>query len=127
VYAPRARTTVRHPERGARHIAVAGKLRAEGVKRGVPDLCLPVPQGAFHGLFVELKTETGRATPEQRQWIETLRRLGYRAEICHGWDAAREVISSYLGMTSAPAPRNPAHVVAATIVDEYDLSAEREL
>lgn len=30
------------PNGGSRHKAEAGRLRAEGVKAGVPDLCLPV-------------------------------------------------------------------------------------
>ncbi len=32
------------PNGGDRHKAVAAKLSAEGVKSGVPDLCLPVPR-----------------------------------------------------------------------------------
>src|SRR5699024_826416 len=43
------------PNGGARNIVVARKLKAEGVQRGVPDLCLPVPRGPYHGLYIELK------------------------------------------------------------------------
>ena len=39
------------PNGGARSKATAGRLKAEGVKPGVPDLCLPVPRGAYHGLL----------------------------------------------------------------------------
>jgi len=34
---------------GHRHKAVGRRLKAEGVKRGVPDICLPVPRGGFTG------------------------------------------------------------------------------
>ena len=39
------------PNGGDRHPAVAGKLRDEGVKAGVPDIFLPVPRGKYHGMF----------------------------------------------------------------------------
>lgn len=42
------------PNGGSRHKAEAGRLRAEGVKAGVPDLCLPVARGQYHGLYIEL-------------------------------------------------------------------------
>ena len=38
------------PNGGSRNKAEAGRFKAEGVKAGVPDLCLPVPRGEFHGL-----------------------------------------------------------------------------
>src|SRR4051812_28710500 len=41
------------PNGGLRHIATAANLVAEGVKRGVPDLVLPVPVAPYHGLFIE--------------------------------------------------------------------------
>src|SRR5699024_10256580 len=47
------------PNGGARNIVVARKLKAEGVQRGVPDLCLPVPRGPYHGLYIELKRAGG--------------------------------------------------------------------
>lgn len=84
------------PNGGERHPAVAAKLKAEGVKRGVPDICLPVACGVFHGLYVELKSATGRASGEQRGWIDALRVQGYRAEVCRGWLQARDVIMDYL-------------------------------
>lgn len=37
------------PNGGSRHKAEAGRLRAEGVKAGVPDLCLPVARGHITG------------------------------------------------------------------------------
>ncbi len=88
------------PNGGHRHKAIAAKLKAEGVRRGVPDLCLPVPRNGAHGLWIELKTQTGRPTPEQQIWIHALRREGYAAKICRGWEEARSVIENYL--TASP-------------------------
>ena len=87
------------PNGGDRHPAVAAKLRAEGVKRGVPDLCLPVARGAHHGLYVELKRVKGSATsPEQKRWMADLREQGYRVVLCKGADAAWEEIQAYLAL-----------------------------
>lgn len=86
------------PNGGQRHPAVAARLKAEGVRRGFPDLHLPVAMGGFHGLFIELKKQGGRATPEQKDWLSFLESAGYRAELCIGWQAAAAVIDDYLGV-----------------------------
>lgn len=85
------------PNGGSRNKAEAGRLRAEGVKAGVPDLCLPVPRGRFHGLYIELKRKRGgRIDPAQTAWLEELMKQGYSVAICHGWEAAAEIILNYL-------------------------------
>lgn len=74
------------------------RMKAEGRKSGVPDICLPVARGGYHGLYIELKrTKGGRVSDEQKGWLKALQRCGYRAEVCLGWDAARTVIMDYLG------------------------------
>ena len=74
----------------------AARRKRMGVKKGVPDLCLPVARGRYHGLYIELKTPTGRATPDQRWWCERLNAEGCFAEICHGWESAAKVLAWYL-------------------------------
>lgn len=73
------------------------RLKAGGLKKGVPDLFLPFPNSEFHGLFIEMKSLKGVASPEQKQWIEKLSKLGYRAEVCKGGQQALDVIMDYLG------------------------------
>lgn len=67
-----------------------------GVKKGVPDLFLPVPYGKYHGLWIEMKSMTGRASTEQIWWIDHLNANGYHAVVCRGWQEASEVILWYL-------------------------------
>ena len=74
-----------------------------GVRSGVPDLVLPIPMGRSHGLFIEMKREDGgKLSYNQKLWLHWLRAMGYRAECCHGWMAARDVLVDYMGMEVEP-------------------------
>jgi len=94
----------------------AKKMLAEGLKKGVPDLCLPVvrayppaskeiirflpelPILIHHGLYIEMKTAKGRVRPEQQWWLDRLTEQGYKAVVCRGADEAIAVIKEYLGI-----------------------------
>ncbi len=84
------------PNGGHRDVAVAGKLKGQGVKPGVPDLCLPVPRFGKHGLWIEMKTQDGQVRKPQKAWIVFLREAGYQVEVCRSFDDARAVLLSYL-------------------------------
>ncbi len=85
------------PNGGSRHKAEAGKLKAMGVKAGVPDIFLPVSRGSQAGLWIELKKPVvGKVSSEQNEWLEYLRTQGYAAAICYGWTEARDIILNYL-------------------------------
>ena len=76
----------------------ARKLKAEGLKEGVPDLCLPVPSGAaHHGLYIEMKRRrSGVSSAMQKWWRQCLILMGYRTELCHGAEEAIDVIKSHV-------------------------------
>lgn len=85
------------PNGGSRSKSEAGRFRAEGVKAGVPDICLPAARGGYHGLYIELKrVKGGRVSPAQQGWIAALRDQGYCACVCKGWDDAAHIIKAYL-------------------------------
>lgn len=72
-------------------------LPAEGVKAGVPDLCLPVARGQYHGLYIELKRQRGgRTSDHQSEWLDALSAQGYKAALCYGWEQAAGTIIEYL-------------------------------
>lgn len=73
-------------------------LQLMGVRRGVPDLCLPVARGTYHGLYIEVKTESGRTTGDQDWWGERLLGQGYMWEVCHGWESAVRVLEWYMSL-----------------------------
>lgn len=94
---PELRLLYHVPNEGKRSKAAAGILKAMGLKRGVPDIVLPVPRGKYHGLYVELKrVDGGHATKEQLWWLEQLEWQGYAVTICRGWQAASKAIMNYL-------------------------------
>lgn len=90
---------------------------AEGVKAGVPDLCLPVPRPKpnafdgpsnckYHGLYIELKRpksehkRKGVASIAQDDWQAHLSSVGYRVAVSYGWEHARDCLLQYLGRSN---------------------------
>lgn len=86
------------PNGGSRDPIEAKHLKQQGVKSGAPDLCLPVSRGGYHGLYIEMKTETGHTSDEQDWWGEHLIAQGYCWKVCHGWQSAVAALSWYMGM-----------------------------
>ncbi len=96
------------PNGGKRDKITGARMKAEGVKPGVPDVFLPIPRGKWHGLFIELKRmgdkeakrAKGTASGKQLEWKDSLQAQGYGVAICVGWQAATEVIKQYLTVSS---------------------------
>ena len=81
----------------ASSVIAAAKMKRQGMTKGIPDVCLPVARRGAHGLYIELKRKDGgKLSPEQAACIKFLHEQGYRAEVCHGWRAAVEIIEWYL-------------------------------
>lgn len=98
------------PNGGARDMVTAARLKAEGVKAGVPDICYPSPAGRYHGLWLELKrakagagqtgrsAAKGRASAFQNDWGAELAAQGYAHCVAYGWIEARAAILAYEAM-----------------------------
>lgn len=84
------------PNGGSRNKIEAANLKRQGVKAGVPDICLPVARSGFHGLYIELKAGRNKATEKQQEWLTALEREGYQAIVCCGWEEAKRAIEMYL-------------------------------
>lgn len=87
------------PNGGSRNKIEAAHLKQQGVKAGVPDLCLPVARGEYHGLYIELKYGKNKPTENQKRWINLLRSQNYKAEVAYGWEEASGIILEYLKST----------------------------
>ncbi|NDY89755.1 VRR-NUC domain-containing protein [Ideonella livida] len=86
------------PNGGQRSKATAGRLKAEGVKPGVPDWQWPVARGGYIGLAIEFKSPGEGPTKEQRDRINALQMAGWLAVLCWDWEAASRVVKGYAGM-----------------------------
>lgn len=95
-YYPELRLLYHIPNGGKRNAVEAAHLKQQGVKSGVPDLCLPVPRGKFHGLYIEMKVGKNKPTENQTQWLEDLENQGYATMVCYGYKQAMEVLVKYL-------------------------------
>lgn len=84
------------PNEGKRSKAAAANMQRIGLKSGVPDLCLPVAKGKYHGLYIELKRVGGRVTETQVDWLLALSKQGYAVCVCYGAEQAIDVISAYI-------------------------------
>ena len=85
------------PNGGSRNKIEAARLKAQGVKAGVPDIFVSVPRCGYHGLYIEMKRQKGGKVREgQKDMIPKLRAQGYRVEICKGFHSAADVIEQYM-------------------------------
>ena len=79
------------------NIGQAVKCKKIGMKKGYPDVFLPVPTVLYSGLFIELKRiKGGSVSKEQKEWLLRLELNGYKAVVCRGADEAIRVIKEYL-------------------------------
>lgn len=81
------------PNGGDRNPIVGAKMKAEGVKPGVPDVCWPIARHGYHGLYVELKCKPNKPSDKQLAWLRALQAQGY----CVGtvWDNPNDVIAVF--------------------------------
>jgi hypothetical protein len=83
--------------------AEGGRMKAEGVRSGVPDMMLPVSVRApfYPGLYIELKKpgrereKDGGRSDEQVKWHKLLRAQGYAVVTAYGWQAAASTLADY--------------------------------
>jgi hypothetical protein len=73
----------------------AEKLKAEGVKAGVPVLFLPVARQEWHGLFVAMRIRSATTSVDQDIWIGALTSQGYAVPFCRGAEDAINAIAGY--------------------------------
>ena len=90
-------TRIVHTHAGTRVVCSGGaRLKAMGMQTGFPDLFLAVPSRGMHGLFIEMKSETGRLEPSQREMLALLSEQGYATAVCRSLDDFQRVTDSYL-------------------------------
>ena len=85
------------PNGGARSASVAGRLKAEGVLPGVPDLFIPEWR-----IWVEMKrTKGGSVSKDQKELHKYLASVGYCVIVAKGCEEAKVALTRML-ITNAP-------------------------
>lgn len=86
-----------HPaNEGKRSITAGATLKKVGLKKGVPDICLPAACGCYHGLYIEMKFGKNKPTKEQLEYLIFLNAQGYCVKVCYSADEAINTIAEYL-------------------------------
>lgn len=99
------------PNGGRRDKVTAAKLKAQGVKAGIPDLQLAMARGGYFGLFIEFKAtppHDAEVSKSQKDMLVQLQGQGYLAVVCRGINEAMAQISAYLDL-----PRTQGGLVVA--------------
>ena len=91
------------PNGEKRDVITGANLKRQGVKAGVPDICILEPRSPYHGLYIELKRGSGGVVSKaQREWLDKLNQHGYLALVAHGWQEAKEKVELYLTGKCSP-------------------------
>ena len=93
---PELRLLYHIPNEGKRSARQGARMRAEGLRAGVPDICLPVPRGGYSALYIELKAGRNKPTPDQLAWLDALDKAGNKTAVCWGWQSASKAVVEYL-------------------------------
>jgi hypothetical protein len=94
-----------HSPNGGRRDAFTGaQMKALGVKPGFPDLILPARAGESVGIVIEMKSDTGRASDAQKEWIEHFQAQGWEFRLARSAQEARTHLCQYLGIPPESTP-----------------------
>lgn len=83
---------------GKRSVHTGAELKRAGLKKGVPDVMLPVARKKYNGLAIELKAGKNKPTEDQKKWLRGLAKEGWLCYVCWGYEAAATVLGDYMDM-----------------------------
>lgn len=84
------------PNAGKRGAKARRMAKAEGLQKGVPDQFLAYPVKKYSGLFLEFKTQKGRVSKEQADWLDRLSAAGYLCALPRSLERAIEITLKYI-------------------------------
>lgn len=90
------------PNGGGRSKATAGRLRAMGVRSGVPDLLCHMPSGRWKGFATEAKSTIGRLSDDQIEWLIMFKEQGYLVGLFRTIDDFSAYLQCYLTGADVP-------------------------
>jgi len=91
---------------GARDSKTGAWLKKEGVKKGVPDLVLNVKRSHYGALYIEMKSDGGRQSKDQKEKQKALEYYGYKYVICRTLEGFMSEVNEYLSDKSVHIPNS---------------------
>jgi hypothetical protein len=102
---PRLKLLYAIPNGEARSARAGARLKAEGVRAGVPDLCLPVNCRDLSALYIEMKAPGGRQSKAQIEWAALASRCRNHVEVCTSWTQAAIILCIWCDNPALKVPR----------------------
>jgi hypothetical protein len=84
------------PNGGYRNILEATRLKRQGVKSGVADVFVMIPNDDFGGLWIEFKTPKGKQTETQKEFEQNCIEMCYDYQIAHSLEEAQRILKTYM-------------------------------
>lgn len=99
---PELRWLLHVPNGGKRSRGEAGKMKAMGVRRGVPDWILPFASSRTHyaGLAIEIKSAKGSTTHDQDQFLAAAQLQGWLAVVARSVEEFESAVLQWLGISA---------------------------
>lgn len=86
------------PNGGHRSLTEGAKFKRMGVKRGVPDIVVPMARKGRHGLVIELKRIDGNMSDlseEQKDWLRWFKSQNWSTHVAFGFEHAKRIVEGY--------------------------------
>jgi hypothetical protein len=84
------------PNGGNRSAITGAILKKEGARAGVADLFLMHGNSQFHGLWIEVKTDKGKQSPNQKQFEIDALKCKYEYKVVRSLEEFIIVVTNYL-------------------------------
>ncbi len=85
-----------NPNAGKRSKRQGAAMVREGLRKGVVDVCFPIPRGGFHGLYAELKIHPNVLTVEQAAFLRAMSMVGHFTSTWWTFDQAIDELGRYV-------------------------------
>jgi hypothetical protein len=86
------------PNEGKRSYFMGAILKRMGMRSGVSDIFIAIPNKTYHGAFIELKEGKNKPTNSQLQFLQDMSDKGYFTKVCFGSDETIECIKQYMSL-----------------------------
>lgn len=80
------------------NIKQQGRAKCEGMISGIPDLFLTAQANGYSGMYIEMKSQKGKLSLNQKEIIEKLKKCGYYVTICYSANEAIIELIKYLNL-----------------------------